>query len=698
MNVRQAYSPAAATQPPDALPSDALPSDGRVGGLPRNWLPHADAQEYLTFLSARADVARPEQGNMRHYRSFRRHYPDLRAWMAAPLTERVGAHRGAPWPASCSACARPYLYYLVYRGVLRLDWPWILAIRQHVLPPDQLPPAVVGFLAEVGREAARLGFAAKAGEARLPPMLKRLYLHLGAAGLLSVGEREITEFEQALAAFGTRDDLATFYGNADTYQRIVAQHRSALFTLRTVLYHQRRLPVAPARRLPHRQPLPVSNPAMGALLERYLAARQAQHTRPVTISKVRCFIEWLSRERPAVTSFAQLTREDVLAYAAALQEVISQRTGQPLTVEARITRLSDLSVFFQDLTAWGWDGAPSRPLIGARDLPKRVRRIPRYIPAHQLDPLMAAVRALPCPYQRTALLVARWSGARRGEIRNLDLDCLDAYPDGTPRLRLPVGKGRVERLVPLHLEAAEAIRALAALTPTMRGFRHEQTGVESRRLFVRQGRLLSVCYLFDAALTQACQSAGLTTPEGAPHITAHQFRHTVATELAEGGARLHTIMRMLGHTSTEMTMVYAHISDRALTEDYTKVLGPGAVVAGPIAAQLRSGTLPEASVEWLKANFFKTELELGRCLRLPQEGPCECDLYLSCAKFVTTREYAPRLRARYAREQELIADAQAEGWTREVERHTCIAQRVERLLAELGESLTESLVGPDESA
>ena len=86
-------------------------------------------------------------------------------------------------------------------------------------------------------------------------------------------------------------------------------------------------------------------------------------------------------------------------------------------------------------------------------------------------------------------------------------------------------------------------------------------------------------------------------------------------------------------------------------------------------------------------NFFKTELELGHCLRLPQEGPCECDLYLNCAKFVTTREYAPRLRARRQLEMELIADAEAHEWAREVERHRCTMQRLEQLLAELGEPL-----------
>jgi integrase len=437
---------------------------------------------------------------------------------------------------------------------------------------------------------------------------------------------------------------------------------------------------------------------MEDLLQRYLRVREALSTRPATIIKLRAnvrqFIAWLVREHPAVESFAQVTREQVLAYAASLQRFVSPRTQRPLSIESRLTLLSDLSVFFHDTTALGWPHASRRPLLGARDLPKRPKRIPRFIPADQLARLMAAVRTLRCPCQRGALLITRWSGARRGEVHRLDLDCLDAYPDGTPRLRIPVGKGRSERLVPIHAEAAEAIRELQGMACDIRGFRHEQTGIESRRLFALQWRILSSEYLFEQSLAHACEQAGLLTSAGKPAITAHRFRHTVGTELAEGGARLHTIMKMLGHTSTEMTLVYAHISDRAVVEDYQRVLGPGAILAGPIAEELRAGTLPAESVEWLKANFFKTELELGHCLRLPQEGPCECDLYLNCAKFVTTREYAPRLRARWHREQELAADAVARGWERERERHACASRRVEQLLAELGEPLMEQLNGP----
>jgi hypothetical protein len=53
---------------------------------------------------------------------------------------------------------------------------------------------------------------------------------------------------------------------------------------------------------------------------------------------------------------------------------------------------------------------------------------------------MDVVRALPDPFQRAAMVVARWSGARRSEVRRLTTDYLDCYPDGTARLRIPVGK------------------------------------------------------------------------------------------------------------------------------------------------------------------------------------------------------------------------------------------------------------------
>ena len=380
--------------------------------------------------------------------------------------------------------------------------------------------------------------------------------------------------------------------------------------------------------------------------------------RPSTLEKYRNsgrhLANWLWRHEPDVESFSDLEREHILAYAAGLVE-------DGLSLDVQLQRLCGLSVMFHDATAWGWPDAPLRSIIGSRDLPRRPSRLPRFIPAAQLDRLMSAVRELPNIHQRAALIVARWCGARRSEITRLEYDCLDTYTDGTPRLRIPAGKNAKERTVPLHPEAAAAIRGLQALDPPGRGFADERTGMEVRRLFSLKGRCISPNTLFETSLEAACQAAGLVDDRGRTTITAHRFRHTVGTELIEGGARVHTVMKMLGHTSTEMTLVYAHLSDATVREDYLKVLGPGALIAGPLAEAIRSQAMPADSLEWLKMNFFRTELELGHCLRLPEEGPCECDLYLTCAKFVTTPDYAPRLRERRSRENLLIEDAEVTG-------------------------------------
>lgn len=150
---------------------------------------------------------------------------------------------------------------------------------------------------------------------------------------------------------------------------------------------------------------------------------------------------------------------------------------------------------------------------------------------------------------------------------------------------------------------------------------------------------------------------------------------------------MRTIQKILGHESTRMSAVYIGITDEDVRNDYQAVLDADATIAGPGATLIRSGSLAQSEVAWLKENYFQTELELGRCLRLPQEGPCECDLYLTCAKFVTSPEYAPRLRRRRRIEQELVEDARTQGWQREMERHQCTIRRLEQLLTDLGEPI-----------
>ncbi|WP_459575120.1 tyrosine-type recombinase/integrase [Cupriavidus sp. 8B] len=632
-------------------------------------------------------------------RRFVRRWPDLRAWFAEPLAVRVGsvpARRQYGLDAEISHTGRPFLLFLGLRGLLQFDYPWLFASSPLYVPEMAREMGLDLGIDALRSDAQRLGFGKFGIDATLRWTVSRVILHTGCIDASTFGGEHMHGLRAGIAAFLASRDLHEFYPSASgNFEAFRKSWTLRVNQLELLLFHRGQLDAQPKkfmRSIKERKPVV---PRMQDVVDRWLVARSATD-RPLSVQKFELalyrFMVWLNNERPAVGSFAQVTRDDVLEYLVALSTQPSPRTGQPLGTLARRAHVSALSQFFRNTAAWEWDDTPGRPLLGIGDLPKMPVRVPRFIPADELARLMVAVGNLECPYQRTALLIARWTGARKGEIQRLSVDCLDSYPDGTARLRLPAGKTFRERVVPLHEEAAIELRKLIAARTQgrERALTDELTGTPTRYVFMAHGRLLSCAYLFQASLKRACEVAGTVDENGRRTISPHRFRHTVGTQLAERGAKLHTIMSILGHRSASMSLVYAQISDREVLRDYKSVLEPGAILAGPAAEQLRSGTLPRSSVDWLKCNFFKTELELGHCLRLPAEGPCECDMYLTCAKFVTTPAYMPRLKERRKLEMTLAKDAQARGWPKERERHLSIAKRIARLLIDLGESGTGS--------
>jgi integrase len=667
---------------------------------------HCSEQEYAVFVNTLAISPAYRRQKINHRRRFIVHWPDLADWFAASLAERVGRLAGEDRQClsyRISYLARGYLVFLGLRGHACLDYDWLLGVGYLYVGGLATQLGLELDIDPLVHEAVRLGFDRPSAYQAMRWAVSRIALHTGDLDPNHIRMAHIEELLQAVRQFGERSDIADFYGSTERYRESPSKAWiTHLHQLQVVLFHRGQIAEQPRKAMPSYAEQPPTPPRMQAVVDRWLAVCRLTD-RPATVCKLeltlRCFLAWLAETEPTLTSLAEVTRDHLLAYLTVLTETPSERTGRPLAVLSRRGRISTLARFFRDTAEWEWDEVPGRPLLGSSDVPKIPARVPRFIPADELDRLMTAIARLACPYQRAALLVARWSGARQGEIRRLAADCLDSYPDGTPRLRLPAGKTYRERMVPLHEEAAQALREVIALRADCRerAFTDELTGVPIRYLFMDYGKLLSTFYLFETPLQKACKTVGLVDASGRGTVSAHRFRHTVGTQLAERGAKLHTIMSVLGHRSVSMALVYAQISDPEVLRDYKAVLGPGALIAGPGAEALRNGALPSSAIDWLKCNFFKTELELGHCLRLPAEGPCECDLYLSCAKFVTTPAYAPRLRERHKVELALVKDAEQRGWLREVERHRATAARIEQLLTDLGEPL-EEFVEPVEEA
>lgn len=196
----------------------------------------------------------------------------------------------------------------------------------------------------------------------------------------------------------------------------------------------------------------------------------------------------------------------------------------------------------------------------------RSRRLPRVLPAHELDRLLAFLRRAAGlkrdgppgpdsiqarPHESTTLLAVSLmvaTGVRVHEVvgfRHQDID----IASGAIRL---LGKGQRERQVFL------TNAWITGLTAAYLAARDAIALEHPRLLFNSRFDPLTPAAMRER-LAKAAEAADLQM-----HVTPHILRHTAATQLIEAGVDIRYIQRLLGHASLSTTEIYTHVSDTAL--------------------------------------------------------------------------------------------------------------------------------------
>ena len=407
--------------------------------------------------------------------------------------------------------------------------------------------------------------------------------------------------------------------------------RTALVRLRATMFHAGMTDTQPRLHRPNTGVVRAAEwatvaPTLAATAQRYLD-QIALSLRPSTIGEAErslrelgCF---LAREAPEVAGVADINRSHIEAYKLWLAER-PRLGGGTLHRHTIRARLLTLRTFFERVAEWGYDDAPSRPPIFDGDLPIPDQPLPRFIDDAASAKLLRTARADPDPFVRLVIELLARTGLRKGELMTLTVDAVVQIGSAF-WLKVPVGKLHNDRFIPLHPQLKELLDTWIADRPS---------GLRSELIFTDWGRPIPHARV-DRALVKVAAAAGIG------HVTAHQLRHTLATQAINRGMSLEAIAALLGHRTMTMTMVYARIADRTVADEYFSVSEK--VEALYDQPQQLPSDAEGAEMTKLRREMDRRMLGNGYCAR-PVEMDCHFEsICESCTFFVTTIEFKPTL-------------------------------------------------------
>lgn len=473
-------------------------------------------------------------------RAFFARFGDTTGWQQASLIDQLAAQ---------PSCGR-FVAWLILTGRLLPSADYLLGCRGHLaFLGDHVHPQLS---AEFNLTAEQLGFS--------PVIARRQWSALlQIAALTGTAPTRLTA-EQISAA------LTEFRQTADRLGKPSIRNLSAnVFGLQAVLFHLGVLDSIPARdngrngrRAADWARITDAAPQLAATMSSYLE-QMSVRLRPNSLagidSSLRIFAGYLIDQHPEVHRVADLRRHHVQDYKTWLAARPGNR-GPQIANQTIRGRLGTLLTFFARLEELDIADSPPRSPVLRGDLPIKDDPLPRFIDDAASAKLLAAARAHPDPFTRTAVELLARTGMRSGELLGLTIDAV-VQIGSSFWLRVPLGKLHTDRYVPLHPQLKTLLDDWLV---------HRGEAARSNLLFIEKGRRVNASRLA-TALQSVADDAGIG------HVHPHQLRHTLATQAINRGMSLEAIAALLGHKSLSMTLVYARIADRTVADEYFAVPG-----------------------------------------------------------------------------------------------------------------------------
>ena len=273
------------------------------------------------------------------------------------------------------------------------------------------------------------------------------------------------------------------------------------------------------------------------------------HTRKNYLNRLQHYLIWLPIEVEAATS-------DHIKEFIDLQ---LDRRLNPQTINGHLIAIRSFYRYLQD---------EEQLLIDNPVIPGLSLRLPKPLPRFLQDSEVRAFFSVITKRRDLAIFMLMLrAGLRVEEVANLTLGAVDHRRS---QLMVRCGKGAKDRLVYLYEDVADALAAYLELRPKTDEphiFLVEKGSYKGKPLSVRGIQKRAEYY---------SEKCGV-------HVSCHQLRHTMATDLLNAGADVVTIQYLLGHSRIKTTLRYARLSNQRARMDFYQSMDKVVEVKGNLA-------------------------------------------------------------------------------------------------------------------
>jgi integrase len=213
--------------------------------------------------------------------------------------------------------------------------------------------------------------------------------------------------------------------------------------------------------------------------------------------------------------------------------------------------LRSLKAFFNRLVIWKM--MDSNPCSGIKTI-RVVDTIRPYLSKEDLAKLLKHTQGTQL---HDIILLAAMTGLRRGELLALTWQDVD-LKQGTLLVHSTIGyttKGGKIRLIPMNTTLKELFERMPKTEGVI--FTGERGGWKKGDFIARRFK-------------KACEDCKLDTK-----LHFHSLRHTFASLLVKEGVSLYHVQRLLGHSSSRVTEIYAHLGTTELSGSVEKLAMAG---------------------------------------------------------------------------------------------------------------------------